>query len=139
MKKITKIVLALLLTANFLHAEEEFAIGPLFDIGNNNTNGNTIDVTVKYNEWKFDIGNNIIGIDKLFVEDDLVGEIRWFFGLGIYSDFDFISMGVRIPLGLAYDIGSNFDIFIQNVFYYSIEPVSGSNWNDATLGLRYYF
>jgi hypothetical protein len=136
MKKIFKVLVALILVSGLAHAEEEFAIGVLVDVGNGN---NDVDVTVKYNTWKFDIGDNRLAADKLFVEADLIGDIQWFLGLGVYSNLDFDAFGARIPVGLNYDLGSSFDIFVQYVFNYSIEPSSGNTGENTSVGLRYYF
>lgn len=132
-----KILIALTILASFsFGSEKEFGLGPLFYLDNGSNN---IDVTIKYKELKFDVGGNFIGIDKLFIQNELSGDFGWFLGLGGYTDFDFNNIGLRLPLGLSYDISSNFDIFLQGVFSYAITPSTGSNGVTTSLGLRYFF
>ena len=136
MKKIFKILVALLLVSGLAYAKEDFAIGAIVNVSNQN---NDVDITVKYNEWKFDIGDNRLAVDRLYVQDELIGDIQWFLGLGLYSNFDATAFGARIPLGLSYDLNSDIDIFVQYVYAYSIEPVNGATGDNTSVGLRYYF
>ena len=134
MKKLL-VVLALLSSFSF-GSDKDFALGALFYLDNGNNN---IDITGKYKEIKFDVGGDFIGIDKLFIENELSGDLGWFLGLGGYTDFSFNSFGLRLPLGLDYELSSDFDIFLQGVFSYAISPSTGSNGVSTSLGLRYYF
>lgn len=131
-----KLLVLLALVANFsLASDDDFAIGAIFDLDG----GNDISVAVKYNNWQFDIDGNAIAADKLFIEDELSGDLGWFLGLGGYTDFDFNSFGAHIPIGLVFELSNNFDIFAQGVFHYAIQPTAGNTGIGYDLGLRYYF
>lgn len=133
-----KLLVLLLLVSGLAHAEGDFAIGPLFHL-NNTTGSNNIDVTIKYDDLKFDIGDNSIAIDKLFVEDTISGSLGFFLGLGLYSNFDATSFGARIPVGLSYDFSADIDMFYQYVYSFVLEPTTGNNGGNSSIGLRFYF
>ena len=130
--------MTLLFVSSLAQAEVEFAIGPLYHL-NNNTGTNNIDVTVKYNDLKFDIGDNSIAADKIFVENELSDSFAWFLGVGLFTNFDVNDFGARIPIGLIYDITTDIDIFYQYVYSFVIEPTTGGTRTNSSIGLRFYF
>ena len=133
-----KLLMTLLFVSSLAQAEGDFAIGALYHL-NNNSGASNFDVTVKYEDYKFDIGDNRLAVDKLFVEDTLSGSLGWFLGLGLYSNFDATAFGARIPIGLSYDFSADIDMFYQYVYAFAIEPNTGGNGGNSSIGLRFYF
>ena len=130
--------MTILFVSSLAQAEVEFAIGPLYHL-NNSTGTNNLDVTVRYNELKFDIGGDSIAADKIFVENELSDSFGWFLAVGVYSNFDATAFGARVPIGLTYDFSADIDMFYQYVFTFAVEPTTGNNGGSSSIGLRFYF
>ncbi|WP_165311851.1 hypothetical protein [Vibrio ziniensis] len=91
-------------------------------------------------QYRFILGNGGIAFDYIFANGSFGSNVPfdWYVGGGAWTDWDADDLGVRLPLGLDWQINDKFDVYGQ------IHPEV--NFDDgaelqigAALGLTYHF
>ena len=133
-----KIVVAFLLSIGLTQvvAADKFGVGLAFSgdvalAGQYSGDVGTINV---------ELSSGSVTADYLFLEGniDAVKGLSYYVGAGAGIGYSG-SIGVRVPLGLDFNINDEIDVFVQYVPGLSIIPAFTGNYAGYTAGARYFF
>ena len=134
-----KVLLAMLLVVGLAHAaDKETGVGVSFNTNDNNWNMYSPSGTVKANKFRF-IFENGIATDYLFVEQELVGPIGFYLGLGFAFPWSVDALSLRIPVGIDVNLEAiSSDVYFEYVPQYAIIS-NNFGYSSFNIGFRYYF
>ncbi|KIM11817.1 MAG: hypothetical protein KU37_02885 [Sulfuricurvum sp. PC08-66] len=134
-----KLLAVLLLVVGFAQAENsEFGVGVSWNTQNNDWTLYSPSGTVKADKLRF-IFEGGIATDYMFVEQELVGPIGFYLGLGFGFPWALNELTLRIPVGL--DVNLDFihsDVYFEIVPQYAIVG-NALGYSSYNVGLRYFF
>ncbi|MEH0666303.1 hypothetical protein H4F18_01410 [Vibrio scophthalmi] len=92
------------------------------------------------NQYRFTLGNDGAAFDYLITSGRFDGNapVSWYVGVGGWSEWDHKEFGVRVPLGLKWDLGKGWDLYGQ--LHPELDLYSGPELQiGGALGIKYNF